>query len=69
MLTLFIIAIVNGAIWFIFGYKLGKDLGQYHSASELMKKKEKKESLFRFTPAQPANKIIPQKEILQRKMA
>lgn len=53
MLALFIVAIINGIIWFILGYMFGKDSGQYYTETELMKRKvkEKRSLIFKSTPS------------------
>lgn len=30
MLTLFVVAVINLLVWFILGFKLGKEFGQYN---------------------------------------
>jgi hypothetical protein len=54
MLTLFIVAVVNLLVWFILGFKLGKEFGQYSDGPAIQNDNRRHRALtFR-----PVKKII-----------
>ena len=55
MITLLVVTIINGLIWFVLGYKFGKDSGQYLDESDLMEKKAQREDSLQFKFNRSAN--------------